>query len=114
MIVKDPQTKIKKIKATDTGAKAPKVAVTKAHPTLVAATSSSTAVEAKKVAKSSKLLVARIRVKQIVGSAGKVKKQLLTVRGLGLRKINHEVELEDTPSVRGMINKVKHLVKIIT
>jgi large subunit ribosomal protein L30 len=35
-----------------------------------------------------------------------------TVRGLGLRKINHVVELEDTPAVRGMINKVSYLVRI--
>ena len=34
-----------------------------------------------------------------------------TVRGLGLRRINHTVELEDTPSVRGMINKVGYLLK---
>jgi large subunit ribosomal protein L30 len=34
-----------------------------------------------------------------------------TVRGLGLRRLDHTVELEDTPSVRGMINKVNYLVK---
>jgi large subunit ribosomal protein L30 len=34
-----------------------------------------------------------------------------TVRGLGLRRINHTVELEDTPAIRGMINKVSYLVK---
>jgi large subunit ribosomal protein L30 len=34
-----------------------------------------------------------------------------TVRGLGLRRINHTVEVEDTPAVRGMINKVFYLVK---
>jgi len=34
-----------------------------------------------------------------------------TVRGLGLRKLNHTVELQDTPQVRGMINKVSYLVK---
>jgi large subunit ribosomal protein L30 len=34
-----------------------------------------------------------------------------TVRGLGLRRINHTVMLEDTPAVRGMINKVYYLVK---
>jgi large subunit ribosomal protein L30 len=34
-----------------------------------------------------------------------------TVRGLGLRRINHCVELEDTPAVRGMIHKVAYLVK---
>ena len=35
-----------------------------------------------------------------------------TVRGLGLRRINHAVELADTPAVRGMINKVNYLVRI--
>jgi large subunit ribosomal protein L30 len=34
-----------------------------------------------------------------------------TVRGLGLRRINHTTELADTPEVRGMINTVKHLLK---
>lgn len=34
------------------------------------------------------------------------------MRGLGLRRINHTVELEDTPAVRGMINKVNYLVRI--
>ncbi len=34
-----------------------------------------------------------------------------TVRGLGLRRINHTVEVEDTPAVRGMINKVGYLLK---
>jgi large subunit ribosomal protein L30 len=34
-----------------------------------------------------------------------------TVRGLGLRRINHTVDLEDTPAVRGMINKVSYLLK---
>jgi large subunit ribosomal protein L30 len=34
-----------------------------------------------------------------------------TVRGLGLKRINHTVELRDTPAVRGMINKVYYLVK---
>jgi large subunit ribosomal protein L30 len=34
------------------------------------------------------------------------------VRGLGLRRINHVVELEDTPSVRGMINRVNYLVRV--
>ncbi len=34
-----------------------------------------------------------------------------SVRGLGLRRINHTVEVEDTPAIRGMINKVAYLVK---
>ena len=36
-----------------------------------------------------------------------------TVRGLGLRKLNSTSELQDTPAVRGMINKISYLVKII-
>lgn len=36
-----------------------------------------------------------------------------TVRGLGLRRVNSVAELQDTPSVRGMINKVSYLVKVI-
>ncbi|QCB47110.1 50S ribosomal protein L30 [Hydrogenophaga sp. PAMC20947] len=36
-----------------------------------------------------------------------------TVRGLGLRKVNSTSELEDTPSVRGMINKISYLVKVL-
>lgn len=36
-----------------------------------------------------------------------------TVRGLGLRRINHSVVLEDTPAVRGMINKVSYLVQVL-
>ncbi|MBU3608057.1 50S ribosomal protein L30 [Polynucleobacter nymphae] len=37
-----------------------------------------------------------------------------TVRGLGLRRINSVSELEDTPAVRGMINKVSYLVKVVS
>ena len=40
-------------------------------------------------------------------------KHKLCVKGLGLRKIGHTVEVEDTPSVRGMVNKIPHLVTII-
>jgi large subunit ribosomal protein L30 len=36
-----------------------------------------------------------------------------TVRGLGLRRINSTKELEDTPAVRGMINKISYLVKVL-
>jgi large subunit ribosomal protein L30 len=42
---------------------------------------------------------------------GTGKKHMATVRGLGLRRQRHSVELEDTPAVRGMINKVSYLVK---
>lgn len=40
------------------------------------------------------------------------KKQKLTVRTLGLRKLHQTVELADTPQIRGMINKVSHLIAV--
>jgi large subunit ribosomal protein L30 len=43
---------------------------------------------------------------------GRLKNHQACVRGLGLRRIGHTVEVEDTPSVRGMINKVKYLVRV--
>jgi len=53
-----------------------------------------------------------IRVRQIKSGIGYAKDQKATLVGLGLRRMNQVVELEDTPSVRGMINKVCHLVRI--
>jgi large subunit ribosomal protein L30 len=40
------------------------------------------------------------------------RKQLTVVRGMGLRRIRHSVVLKDTPAARGMIHKVRHLVKV--
>ena len=51
------------------------------------------------------------RVTLVRGLIGTRESHRATVRGLGLRRINHTVELEDTPSVRGMINKVSYLLK---
>ena len=53
---------------------------------------------------------ATIKVTQIRSSAHKLKNHKLCLQGLGLRRIGHTVEVLDTPSNRGMINKVKHLV----
>ncbi len=53
-----------------------------------------------------------IRVTQIGSPIGRQGKQRATLIGLGLNKMHRTRELEDTPSVRGMINKVSHLVKI--
>ena len=52
-----------------------------------------------------------VKVKQIKSSIGTPRKQRECLNGLGLRRINHERELEDTPMVRGLIFKVKHLVQ---
>ncbi|MBD5398230.1 MAG: 50S ribosomal protein L30 [Alphaproteobacteria bacterium] len=54
-----------------------------------------------------------IKVKQIASSFGRVKSQIDTLKGLGLGKIGREKVLLDTPEIRGMINKVSHLVKVI-
>ena len=51
-------------------------------------------------------------VKQVKSAIGRQGYQRKTLIGLGLNKINKERELEDTPSIRGMIEKVKHLVVI--
>ena len=53
-----------------------------------------------------------IKVKMIGSVIGCPDKQRATVRGLGLRRMNHVVELVDTPEVRGMINRVSYLVKV--
>jgi len=53
-----------------------------------------------------------IRVRQFKSGIGYAKDQKATLRGLGLRRINQVVELEDTPSIRGMVNKITHLVRI--
>lgn len=53
-----------------------------------------------------------IKVTQVRSSAGRLKKHQASVAGLGLRRIGHTVEVEDTPSVRGMINSVNYLVKV--
>ncbi len=55
----------------------------------------------------------KVRVKQVKSSIGYNRRQRATLLGLGLRRINHTVELEDTPSVRGMIDKVRHLVAVV-
>jgi large subunit ribosomal protein L30 len=51
-------------------------------------------------------------VTQVRSPIGRPKDQRQTLIGLGLNKMNKTRELEDTPSVRGMINKVHHLVRV--
>jgi large subunit ribosomal protein L30 len=53
-----------------------------------------------------------VRITQTRSSIGRLPKHKATLRGLGLRRIRHTVELEDTPSVRGMINLVSYMVKV--
>lgn len=57
--------------------------------------------------------MATIKVKQVRSRIGAPKDQKRTLDSLGLTKMNKVVEHEATPSVLGMINKVKHLVEVI-
>ena len=57
--------------------------------------------------------MANIKIKQIKSQIGAPKDQKETLRALGLRKISQIIEVEDTPSCRGMIRKVHHLVSVI-
>lgn len=54
----------------------------------------------------------KIRVTLMKSACGRIQNHKACVRGLGLRRINHTVEVEDTPSVWGMINKVSYLVRV--
>ncbi|MEK9821362.1 MAG: 50S ribosomal protein L30 [Gammaproteobacteria bacterium] len=53
-----------------------------------------------------------IKVTQTKSTIGRLKAHKACIRGLGLRKINHTVEVEDTPAVRGMINKVSYMISV--
>jgi len=55
----------------------------------------------------------KIRVKLVKSGIGRPQKHKDTLRGLGLTKLNKVVELNDTPAIRGMIFKVKHLVQVL-
>ncbi|MEM1411923.1 MAG: 50S ribosomal protein L30 [Pseudomonadota bacterium] len=54
-----------------------------------------------------------IKVRLVKSVNGRLKKHKACVAGLGLRRIGHTVEVEDTPSVRGMINRVNYMVQVV-
>ncbi len=56
--------------------------------------------------------MAKIKIKQIKSRINCPAVQKRTLDALGLKKMNHTVEKEDTPSVMGMVNKVRHLVEV--
>lgn len=56
--------------------------------------------------------MAKIKITQIRSIIKRPKDQQLTIKALGLGKINRMVEVEATPQIRGMINKVSHLVAV--
>ena len=53
-----------------------------------------------------------LKITQIRSAIGTKPKQRGTLRALGLRRINHTVELPDRPEIRGMVDRVPHLVKV--
>ena len=56
--------------------------------------------------------MAKIRKKHVRSLIGKKQHQIDTVKALGLKKINSMVEKDDTPQIRGMINKISHMVEV--
>ena len=55
----------------------------------------------------------KLKVQLVRSPIGTKESHRATVRGLGLRGVNSTSELQDTPAVRGMINKISYLVKIV-
>ncbi len=56
--------------------------------------------------------MAKLNIKLVRSIIGRKQDQVATVKALGLKKLNSEVQQEDTPQIRGMINKVSHLVDV--
>jgi len=54
-----------------------------------------------------------IKIKLVRSMHGRLPSHKATVTGLGLRRMHHTVEIEDTPCTRGMINKVSYMVKVV-
>ena len=57
-------------------------------------------------------MVKKIKISLVKSTIGSVQSQIASVRGLGLRKLNSQSILEETPEVLGMIKKVKHLITV--
>ena len=53
-----------------------------------------------------------MRITQVRSRNGSNQKQLETLRSLGLRRIGHTVEVKDTPQARGMLHRIRHLVRV--
>ncbi len=68
---------------------------------------------AKKKSESAGKAPGTIKIQQVVSFIGSTDDIRQAVRGLGLRRMHQVVEREDTPSIRGMIHKVRHLVEVV-
>ena len=67
---------------------------------------------AKKAAKKPAADAKRLKITLVKSTIGFGKKQAAVVEGLGLRRIRHTIEVPDTPSIRGMMHKVRHLIEV--
>ncbi len=56
--------------------------------------------------------MAKIKITQVKSVIDRPKSQKATIKALGIKKMNQTVEREDTPVIRGMVNKVSHLVVV--
>jgi len=56
--------------------------------------------------------MAKLRITWTKSAIGYAKRQKLTIRALGLKRLHHTVEHDDTPSIRGMADHVRHLVTV--
>jgi len=56
--------------------------------------------------------MAKIRITQVKSKNGKPERQKRTLEALGIRKLNHSVDHEATPQILGMVEKIRHLVKV--
>lgn len=64
------------------------------------------------MAKANKAAASSVKVTLVKSVIGRIESHRACVRGLGLRHLNHTVEVQDTPANRGMINKVGYLLKV--
>ena len=55
----------------------------------------------------------KIQIKLIKSGIGRIKKHKLCIQGLGFKKLNQVITVEDTPSNRGMINKISDMVEVV-
>ncbi len=54
----------------------------------------------------------KLKIRQVRSTSGRQQDQRATVRALGLKRLHHAVEHADTPQIRGMIFKIRHLVEV--
>ena len=58
-------------------------------------------------------MAAKLRIQQIKSASGHTQDQHATLRALGIRRMRHTVEHNDTPQIRGMVFKIRHLVRVV-